>query len=62
VIDPLGQITMQLALGTDGVLDASLPQALPLTLYTRFGDLPLAVVMVICTLFVWKRRRFSRKL
>ncbi len=62
VIDPLGQITGQIALGTEGVLDASLPQALPLTLYTRFGDFPLAAAMVICTLFVWKRRRFSRKL
>jgi apolipoprotein N-acyltransferase len=62
VIDPLGQITTQLGLGAEGVLDASLPQALPLTLYTRFGDFPLAAAMVICTLFVWKRRRFSRKL
>lgn len=62
VIDPLGRITMQLALGTDGVLDANLPRALSLTVYTRFGDFPLAAVMAICTLLVWKRRPISKKL
>jgi apolipoprotein N-acyltransferase len=62
VIDPLGRITMQLALGTEGVLDAALPQALPLTLYTRFGDFPLAALMIVCTLVVWRRRKISRKL
>lgn len=62
VIDPLGRITMQIALGTEGVLDAGLPRALPLTLYTRFGDFPLAATMLICTFFVWRQRRVSQKL
>ena len=38
VIDPLGRIVTSLPLGSEGVLDASLPQALAPTLYARMGD------------------------
>lgn len=61
VIDPLGRITAQLPLGTEGVLDAGLPQALPPTPYARIGDLPLAAIMAICAIFVFRRRRTARK-
>ncbi len=41
VIDGHGRIRAMLALSTRGVIDASLPPALPPTLYGRFGDLLL---------------------
>ncbi len=41
VIDGHGQVRAMLALSTRGVLDASLPPALPPTWYGRFGDLLL---------------------
>jgi apolipoprotein N-acyltransferase len=40
VIDPYGRITGQLALGTDGVLDAGLPQAISPTTFSRVGHAP----------------------
>ena len=38
VIDPLGRIVKSLPLGTEGVLDASLPRASMPPLYARTGD------------------------
>ena len=38
VIDPLGRIVAALPLGSEGVLDAGLPQAIAPTIYVRFGD------------------------
>ena len=38
VIDPLGRIVKSLPLGTEGVLDASLPRRIDRTLYARTGD------------------------
>ena len=49
VIDPYGRFSATLALGTSGVIDAQLPQAIPLTVYGRFGDWALCA-MVLATL------------
>lgn len=38
VIDPYGRVLETLELGRVGVLDTTLPEALPPTLYARFGD------------------------
>ncbi|MBY0381836.1 MAG: apolipoprotein N-acyltransferase [Xanthobacteraceae bacterium] len=60
VIDPMGRYVGRLELGQEGVLDSRLPRALPPTLFSRFGDTPLAIVIAGLTIFLAYRRRFSR--
>ncbi|MBV8534048.1 MAG: apolipoprotein N-acyltransferase, partial [Alphaproteobacteria bacterium] len=38
VIDGYGRIVAELGLGETGIVDAPLPQALPATVYARWGD------------------------
>jgi len=38
------------------VLDASLPSALPPTIYARLGDIPAAIIVAGALLFVVRRR------
>jgi apolipoprotein N-acyltransferase len=45
VIDPWGRITGRLGLGTKGILDIGLPRPARVTLYARFGDLGLVVML-----------------
>jgi apolipoprotein N-acyltransferase len=59
VIDPLGRIVAQLGLGTEGVLDASLPSAIGPTLYSRVGDIPAAVLVALAVVIVLRRRANS---
>lgn len=47
VIDGRGRITGQLGLGQSGHIDAALPEVLPVTLYSRSGDLPLALLLAL---------------
>ncbi len=56
VIDPLGRVLNALPLGTEGILDAPLPRSLPPPLYTRFGDAPAAVMVVLALMAVARRR------
>ena len=52
MIDPYGRILAQLALDSEGVLDVDLPKALKLqTLYGRFGDAIVALMMIVCVGF-----------
>ncbi len=60
VIDPEGRIVARLDLGIEGVLDASLPAAIPPTVYARIGDIPAATIVVAALLLVI-RRRISRR-
>jgi apolipoprotein N-acyltransferase len=60
VIDPEGRIVARLGLGIEGVLDASLPTAIPPTVYARFGDVPAATIVFAAFLLVI-RRRISRR-
>jgi apolipoprotein N-acyltransferase len=60
VIDPEGRIVARLGLGIEGVLDASLPTAIPPTVYARFGDVPAATIVFAALLLVI-RRRISRR-
>jgi apolipoprotein N-acyltransferase len=59
VIDPVGRIVSSLPLGTEGVLDAALPRALPPTPYSRWGDGPTALLVLAGLMLVlrWRRRR-----
>jgi len=60
VIDPSGRIVTHLDLGIEGVLDASLPAALPPTLYARLRDIPVAVLMAGAFLLIIRRRLMKR--
>src|SRR3981081_4416861 len=60
VIDPEGRIVARLGLGIEGVLDASLPTAIPPTIYARIGDIPAATIVTAALLLVI-RRRISRR-
>ena len=60
VIDPSGRIVARLGLGIEGVLDATLPAALPPTLYARLRDIPAAVLVAAALLFIFSRRRMKR--
>jgi apolipoprotein N-acyltransferase len=60
VIDPLGRIVARLGLGVEGVLDSSLPSAIPPTIYARTGDLPAAVLVIAALIFIIRRRSAKR--
>jgi apolipoprotein N-acyltransferase len=63
VIDPLGRIVRVRELGTDGVVDAVLPQSIPPTIYARFRDVPALLAMILLAAFAAyeQRMRTSRK-
>jgi len=60
VIDPLGRIRASLGLRKMGVVDAALPQALPPTMYSQWGDLAfwlLLALVVVAGLYSATRER-----
>ncbi len=58
VIDPLGQVVRSLGQAEMGVLDAQLPESLPLTPYGRFGDLGfLLMLLTACGVTFFFARR-----
>ena len=61
VMDPLGRFVARLGLGVEGVLDSSLPSAIPPTVYARNGDIPAAIMLAAAFLFVIRRRAVKRK-
>jgi apolipoprotein N-acyltransferase len=60
VIDPLGRIVARLGLGLEGVLDSSLPSAIPPTVYARVGDIPATIMVFAAFIFVTRRRVMKR--
>jgi apolipoprotein N-acyltransferase len=50
IIDGDGRTRASLGLGQAGVIDARLPAALPPTLYSRWGDLPVLAAMAVVLL------------
>jgi apolipoprotein N-acyltransferase len=60
VIDPLGRIVRSLPLGSEGVLDASLPQPVATTFYAHFGNLPAVLLVAIAFVVVLRRRAIDR--
>jgi apolipoprotein N-acyltransferase len=57
VIDAQGRVLNSLPLGTDGLIDATLPGRLPPTPYSRTGDLPLALLLLAGLALAGLRRR-----
>jgi apolipoprotein N-acyltransferase len=47
VIDPSGRVLDQIPLGTEGFLDAEVPEAKPATLYWRLGDWPVLLLLLM---------------
>jgi apolipoprotein N-acyltransferase len=56
VIDPVGRIVKSLPLGTEGVMDASLPRRIERTLYARSGDAGIALVIGASLIIIIRRR------
>jgi apolipoprotein N-acyltransferase len=56
VIDPLGRIVKSLPLGTEGIMDASLPRRIEATLYARTGDSGVALVIGAALIIIIRRR------
>lgn len=50
VIDARGRVVRSLALNTAGYADATLPAALPPTLYSRTGDTPVTILLAVVAL------------
>jgi apolipoprotein N-acyltransferase len=61
VVDPVGRIVGSLSLGSEGVLDAPLPQAIAPTPYARFGDAPAAILVAFAFAVVVCRRMRVRR-
>lgn len=60
MIDARGRITTSLALNKEGTVDAALPPVGDATLYSRFGDVPAIVALLVLTLLhSWMQRRDS---
>ncbi len=56
VIDARGGLQAQLAMNQMGLLDVTLPGALPPTLYARFGIWPATALWVFAALLLFRRR------
>ena len=56
VVDPLGRVLKMLPLGTEGVLDASLPRPVSPTPYARLGDGPAALLVALAMVLVFRGR------
>jgi apolipoprotein N-acyltransferase len=52
MIDAHGRPAATLGLGASGVIDAVLPAALPRTLYSRFGEIGFAMMLLVSALIV----------
>jgi apolipoprotein N-acyltransferase len=61
VIDPVGRIVAKLGLGIEGVLDASLPTAIPPTIYARLPNYGALLMLAIALIFVARRRMKQQK-
>lgn len=57
LIDAQGRILKALPLNEAGFIDVDLPAPDQPTLYSRTGDLPVAVLLLLATLALWVKRR-----
>jgi apolipoprotein N-acyltransferase len=49
MIDPYGRVLKSLSLNEAGYVDALLPMPLPPTVYSKLGDLPIALLLIFVT-------------
>jgi len=61
VVDPVGRTIASLGLGIEGVLDASLPAAIPPTIYARVGDIPAAILIALAIILAVRKRVARRR-
>ncbi|WP_299442205.1 apolipoprotein N-acyltransferase [uncultured Rhodospira sp.] len=65
MVDPLGRVAARLSLGQRGILDTTLPAALPPTPFARWGHLPALAAALALVIAVFatnrQRRRHSRR-
>jgi apolipoprotein N-acyltransferase len=61
VVDPFGRVITSLPLGTQGVLDASLPQSIAPTPYARTGDRTIGAVLALTFVLVMVSRRTGQR-
>ena len=59
MVDPYGRVLASLGLGETGVLDVSLPQPLPPTLYARYGDAILGLLALAALALAAALRRLG---
>ncbi|WP_096702682.1 apolipoprotein N-acyltransferase [Magnetospirillum sp. 15-1] len=59
VIDPVGRVIGRLALGDRGILDAPLPQPLAGTIYSRFGNIIPAILLLLSGFAAFLLRRLN---
>lgn len=60
VIDARGRLLDQLPMGTLGKLDTHIPAARTATVYSRFGDMPVVLLLICITLiYAYRTRRNS---
>jgi len=63
IIDPYGRIVARLPLNRRGIIDGGLPEALPPTVFSRYGNRLLAAMMVLGLIVgfagMWRDRRAS---
>ncbi len=55
MIDPKGRVTGRMALGVKGAQDVVLPSALRPTVYARFGNWPVFILLLALALVVFRR-------
>ena len=61
MIDPYGRVLASLGLGQAGFIDAPLPAPLAPTLYSRWGDLSVILILVLAAAAAfWQLRDFTR--
>lgn len=56
VIDPVGRVIKSLPLGSEGVLDSSLPQALPPTIFADYGNTGFILILLVSAALLVRRR------
>lgn len=61
IVDPLGRIIASLPLDAEGIIDGELPRALSPTLYARFGDWSVALMIGISLLFLGFHRIATKR-
>lgn len=61
VVDPHGRVVSEIPLWQMGFIDVALPKALPVTIYSRLGDWPVAGLLLLLTVWqlIWYRRRVA---
>ena len=59
VVDPLGRVVRSLPLGSEGVLDAGLPQGIEPTIYVRTGNGIAGLLFGAFLILIVRRRLYA---